>query len=142
VGAAAIISAGVDAVISDATSSFAFTSHLLEKNVPLPPLWVLVHNVRSAEWSVPAPLSSDEHRAVNEVHLFPGVPLLEQCPYLAAGRPTGFHATAGYHLEAAGKATLVTSIGDDPLPLFRFEIPVSLKGTGICDCGLTILERA
>jgi len=139
VGAAAIKSTEIHTVICEARNSFEFALYLSEKNIK-PAAWFLIHQSDSLEWSVP--LSIDSSRFVaQEVHLFPGLPILEQCALLLDDRKAEFHLSDSYLWEIGKDKTYITSIGDDPLPLVRFEIPFSLISKSQCPCGKVIVER-
>lgn len=140
-GAAAIVSASVDAIISEASVAAPFVSFLLERDVPLPALWLLIHKADAREWTVPLPLTQNGITVAQEVHLFPGVPVLEQCPVLASGKKSLFHVSDEYEWEMRESETLITSVSDDLFPLHRLLLPISIHTAGECACGKTTVEK-
>lgn len=140
VGAAAVVSAGVNAVVCSARGASEFASFLAERGIALPPLWFLVHETAARAWDVPEALT--ESVVAQEVHLFPGVPILEQCTALVESKRSFFHFSDAYAWETRGNAACVTSIGsDDPLPLFRFTLPFSFRVLENCACGKQVIEK-
>ncbi len=140
-GAAAIVSANVNAIISEASETAPFVSFLLERDVPLPALWLLIHKADAREWSVPPSLIQNGITVAQEVHLFPGVPILHQCPALASDKKPLFHVSDEYEWEMLESETLITSAGGDPLPLHRLLLPISIHAAGECACGKTIVQK-
>jgi hypothetical protein len=141
VGAAAVVSAGVNAVIGEASETFSFTSFLLERDVQLPALWLLIHKADMREWNIPAPLGREGTHVAQEVHVFPGAPVLEQCPVLAHEKLPVFHTSPAYQWDIRENATYITSIGNDPFPLYRYLFPAILRTAGTCPCGRVLVER-
>lgn len=140
VGAAAIKTASMDTVITDTQDAFRFSSYLSETGAQFPTAWIIVHPALLDVWEVPAPLREAGARVAQEVHLFPGVPFLEQCEFLAANKDPAFHTSEVYTVETEGDGTYLTSAGDDPLPLFRYELRRTLTESGECACGKRVFN--
>jgi len=140
-GAAAILEADVNAVITAASDSAAFTSYLSEYKIPLPNIWVLIHDAAATEWGIPGSITHDEVHVAQEVHLFPGVPILEQCPHLVDEKSALFHVSDAYSWDIGEERTRVTSLGDDPIPLYRYVLPCVLEVAGQCACGKTCVHK-
>ncbi|MBI5457495.1 hypothetical protein HY971_02095 [Candidatus Kaiserbacteria bacterium] len=141
VGAAAIRTANMDTVVTDSQDAFKFSSYLLEAGAQFPDAWIIVHPVSRNEWTIPAPLQNSTAHVAQEVHIFPGVPFLEQCEKLAAKKELVFHLSEPYRLEMEGDATYLTSAADDPLPLLRYELPITLVRGEQCLCGKRMVAR-
>lgn len=134
VGDAALRLAELDTVVTGAADATMFSSYLSEHGTPLP-MWFIIHPLPSEPWDIPPALKKNDVRVAQEVHLFPGVPLLEQCPSLADNKEPVFHASGSYAIEYSDAKTLISSIKDDLASLKRYELPVQLKEDGTCPCG-------
>ena len=141
VGAAAIRTASMDTVVTDTEDAQRFSSYLLKRGAQFPAAWIVVHPISQTAWAIPAPLRRGAAHVAQEVHLFPGVPVLEQCEKLAARKEPVFHLSESYLFEVEGGATYLTSIGDDPLPLFRYALPVTIAQGERCSCGKKVATR-
>lgn len=141
VGGAAIQNADVDAVITDRADAQLFAAYLAERGIRGPRLWIVIHRADDASWDVPAVLHQENQRVAEEVHLFPGVPILEQCALLMNFGAPLFHLSGGYSMEEVDGSALLSGAEDDPLPLLRFELPWKLSRAGICSCGKATVER-
>lgn len=136
VAGAAVRSADADAVITEARDAEALYAYLADKGLRQP-AWFLVHRPEEP-WSVPRLLSGV--RLWQEVHLFPGVPLLEQCGEIAGS--ARFHPSDAYLWDASGAATRITSAGEDLIPLRSYELPFALRHEGnACSCGRLIVYK-
>jgi len=138
VGAAAIRFADVNTVILEADDSFAFSAHLVEKGVSIPPYWVVIHRADGA-WETPRTLQSASSVA-QEVHLFPGVPILWQCEELMRVMLPQFHLSDEYNWKVESE-TYITSAREDPLPFTLLRMPFSLRKEKICSCGKDIFAK-
>lgn len=136
VGAEAV-RAGLDTVVTDALDAKAFALYLAERAVRVSS-WILIHPLPAAAWVLPEELASDAHVA-QEVHLFPGVPLLVQCPYLVEKKVQQFHLVHPFTLED-GKRLI--NPGDELLPPWRYALSLTLKAAEPCACGEETLMRA
>ncbi len=140
VGEAAIRLAYVDTVVTDTSDSFAFSSFLSEKKT-LPKSWIIIHRPDST-WDIPTPLrDARETRVAQEVHVFPGVPILHQCAELSEKKEPAFHASAEFQIEVEKDRIYISGSTSDPFPLSRLEIPLALRETGLCPCGKKIFVR-
>jgi hypothetical protein len=139
VGRAAILSAEIDTVVTDERGSFAFSSFLIDKTTPLPPHWLIVHEPSGA-WEAPPALEGKYVRTAHEVHLFPGMPLLVQCPALADAKDMGFHCSPLYEWRINDTEVFVSSDNG----LFSFEhlqLPFALRQEELCPCGLRVARK-
>jgi hypothetical protein len=133
VGAEAVRSAGLDTVLTDTEDAGRFASYLLNESRVLPPRWILIHRPDHA-WVVPAALDAAD-RVAQEVHLFPGVPFLYQCPALIEKREPIFHSGGQYHIQIEEGETHITNREEFSLPLWRYRLPRTLAHAGTCSCG-------
>ena len=141
VGAAALSSAEVDTVVTEAGDGFSFSEYLSQKNLPLPRNWVIVHR-SDAPWQIPAALrDAPEIQVAQEVHAFPGLPILHQCQILARKKASVFHVSDAFALQHDDTGTSITSIGDVLLSLTRFELPFTLATIGTCVCGAKTVKK-
>lgn len=143
VGAAALREIGAAAVVSEGQDALQFSSFLAEREQALPATWLLVHPVDAANWDLPVFLS-DDLLVFEEVHLFPGVPVLEQCETLAQQRRHGvFHLSDAYTWNVSEAPAYVTGSKDDPVPLEHFALPFSVHVLSEqCACGKNIVQRS
>src|SRR3989344_1187763 len=117
VGIAALTQTDMNVVIAGKDIATRFALALIERNIPQPH-WILIHHADAPSWDIPQTISGI---VFQEVHLFPGVPVLEQCIHRAKDRE-GFHVSEDYILETDGR-TYITRINDDPIPLVQLELP-------------------
>jgi hypothetical protein len=141
VGVASISSLAIDTVVDEATNAISFSLTLAEKGI-VPSSWILIHRADTPFWEVPISIPTSSLIA-QEVHLFPCVPILEQCSALVLKKTPSFHVVEDYILTPNSGAirTHITSTTDEPLPLFNLLLPFSLKIVGKCTCGKDILEK-
>ncbi len=135
---AAVRSAEANIVLTDAKDAYALSLFLAEKNTRMPN-WFIVHETKG-DWTTPVMLDSDA-KIVQEVHLFPGVPLLVQCEDLSKQRSASFHAASGIAIECLDETTLVTSAEAMFVPLEQYWLDVRLATKGTCSCGKEIFEK-
>ncbi len=123
VGAAALSTAANVAVVTGAADAARFALYLQEKSIPLPKAWLLIHHPQTKAWHMPE-VFTGMIDVQQEIHLFPGVPVLVQCEALARAKTYAFHASEGL-LALQEKYTLPFGIRtiDDP-----------------CSCGKEILQ--
>lgn len=140
VAAAAIVSANVDAVITASTSVQSFATFLTEHAIEIPKLWLLILDASADDWSVPGSLTGGDVQTAMEIHLSPGVPILYQCPHLAADKKPRFHMSDDYLWQLESN-TYITSIGGDPVPLYRYTLPCTLVEQGLCHCGRMTVSK-
>lgn len=139
VGAMALKRSGVDTVVTENKDAAAFASYCMEKSLPLPKAWVLVHRAQNPDWRVAAGVATS--RVAQEVHIFPGVPILVQCPFLAESQATRFHFSKEFLWEMRGDEVYATARKDDPLPLKNVRIPLMLQQAEHCACGAQTVTR-
>lgn len=138
-GAAAISAAAVDTIVTETADAIAFSAYLLERNVPIPKNWLIVHKA-GAPWDCPsAVLDTRDVRVAQEVHAFPGCPILIQCPALAERKHRGFHLSPDY-VCGDSENTLVGG-ESSVLPSHILQFPFSLKDEGPCSCGKTMYVK-
>jgi hypothetical protein len=138
-GAAAIRTAHMDTVVTDAGDAFAFSDYLVLTGAVAPKAWLVVHAFDAHSWDTPAALV--DARLAQEVHLFPGIPVLASCeraPKVGAG----FHACNDYRVDINETARLTSINDEDPLPLLNYDTEVPLAASGTCICGREIFVRA
>lgn len=139
IGAAAIKSVPIHTVICEAEDARGFSLYLAEKNIS-PSAWFLIHRGDAAEWNIPDSIDIAESLA-QEVHLFPGMPVLVQCASLIKKHSALFHISEEYAWEIAGDKTYISSVENIPFPLVKFELPFSLACREKCLCGKIIMAR-
>ena len=122
VAAAALRSAGIDTVVSEVADATALSSYLHEKKSARPKLWFIVHRANNLEWDLPGGLLGEGEAVVQEVQLFPGMPVLIQCTHLAAKKSPRFHRSKN--------------------DVSAFKLPFTLREEGRCSCGEIIVGRA
>jgi hypothetical protein len=125
VGEAAAQFASANTVITDTEDAFTFSLYLNEKNTRIPN-WVVVHEP-TKRWDLPLSFSDHNVHVWQEVHLFPGVPMLVQCKDLAKNKMPLFHK--------------VEDIGQEFVPPVEFTLTPELVSSGICTCGKEIVGR-
>jgi hypothetical protein len=142
VGAAAMHSANVNVVMTDTSDAGLFSTYLFEKDVEFPRAWFVVHRGDAENWTLPQFLRETQIRVAQEVHLFPGLPVLDQCVMLADSKETSFHLSDAYIWKIGAEKTTITSVGNDLLPFVKFPLSFVLRTTGMCPCGKIIVERS
>jgi len=134
IAAAATESLTIDTAITNTQDCRELLDYLSEKEMVVPHSWIFVHDANK-----PIPHISEklmEHcRIVQEVHIFPCVPIFEQCDSLIQRHSNRFHTSEAYIWEFKADRTLITSAGEDPLPLLRFRLPFIAIETDACPCG-------
>jgi hypothetical protein len=140
VGAMALKLGGIDTVITESRTVAAFADHLIEHALPYPKLSVLLHRVEEVP-DVPSAVRETWGVVSQEILAFPGVPVLEQCALLAEKKVPLFHLSDAYFWEISDTSSLITSIGEDPFPLFRYALACTLRRTGECGCGRAVFEH-
>ncbi len=140
VGAMALKTGGIDTVVTENRDAAAFAEYLVAQKLPMPRLGILVHRIEDA-WDVSRVVLDTWSLVAQEVHAFPGVPVLEQCAALSAEKASRFHLSDSYLWEITGDETLITGKSGDPIPLSRYRLPCSLKKSGECSCGKPVFER-
>lgn len=113
VGGLALTLRVVDAVVAEAADATQFAQHCADTGVPEPKLWLLVHQA-DATWKSLMPHTSG--LVAHEVHVSPGIPVLEQCRHLAEANDLKFHQA-----------------GEDA--------PFEVIKEGTCPCGKTLVRR-
>lgn len=142
VGGAAIQLAEMDTVVTSADDAVEFAAYLSEKKIPHPRLWILVTPLSEFAGGHIVPRDGVMGRVVEEIHLFPGVVLLEQCEELAAAR-SGFHLSDSFHWEVGAAESLITSQDKNaPIPLARIVLPLAFSERGVCPCGQIIFQKS
>ena len=142
VGAEAIRIANMDTVVTDSQDAVRFSSYLSGAKTQFPASWIIVHPVSLDVWDIPAPAREEGTHVAQEVHLFPGVTLLEQCESLAEKKEPVFHASDAFQIETENSRTYVTSVTDEPFPLLRYELALSIVAKETCSCGKPEYTRA
>lgn len=139
VGAMAIKTGGIDTVVSESRDAGAFADYLVKRALPYPRLGILVHRIQDT-WDVPRTVLDTWDTVAQEVHAFPGVPVLDQCAVLSDKKVSRFHLSDEYSWEVNGTEALMTSIGDALLPFYQYKLPRALRKAGTCSCGKPVFE--
>ncbi len=130
VGAAALQLGGMDTVVTEQRDAGAFVEYLQKEKMALPEKWIVVHRADDV-WKLPAALA--DSRVAQEVHLFPGLPVLSQCPHLMDVRGTpGFHLKKEIRYEPDFETCETPS--KDAIPSFKLRMPPITMGP-VCACG-------
>lgn len=131
---------GVDTVVIAAEDAKALSLHIVETGAATPYNWILIHEATSSSWDTPAPLV-DVKRAVHEIHLVPGVPLLWQCEHLY-NQHILFHTSGEFTWSISDKKISITTKELAPYTFSDFELPFLLSYTSTaCSCGEKVVER-
>lgn len=138
VGAAALQLGGMDTVVTEQRDTATFADYVQKENGKLPRKWIIVHRADDT-WEIPTSLS--DCKIAQEVHLFPGLPILSQCPTLmreTSGIP-GFHIAKGNRYEPS--TGIFETPSKDAIPSFKLDIPPITAGE-VCACGNLIYTQA
>lgn len=135
-GAAALRDASIHTVVTTTEDAHRFCAYLNERNAKLPAAWIIVHRI-DQKWDLPAAALSPQSAIAQEVHLFPGVPVLEQCDQLIEGKRSLFHLVDGYELADDGVS--LSGRPDDIMPFSNLELGTVLHAKGTCSCGKALL---
>ena len=132
--AEAIRIAHIDCVVTDIEDAVMFSNFLSKKSLMQPRSWIIVHP-RTMPRTLPSHLS--EAVGAQEVHLFPSVPILEQCEILRSLRQPLFHIHSDFQWDAELHA--ITSRAKIPVTLDRYPLPFTITEVGPCECGRAIV---
>ena len=132
--AEAIRTARIDCVVTDTEDADAFSSFLAEKSAPKPRSWIIIH--RAILPSTPLPHIAGDVGA-QEVHLFPGVPILVQCNVLHSLDTALFHVHPDFTWHE--ESNTVSSCADIPVPLRDYPLPFTIKRIRRCECGQDVV---
>lgn len=138
VGAVSLAYGGIDTIVSETRGSDLFASYVLQKNLPHPRGWLLVHRY-SDVWEIPPECAKLNTVIFQEVHLFPSAPILWQCIELAKGEQE-YHLSAAYAWRLDQKTSL-SSLRGDPLHLVDVRLPFVLRVQRTCRCGESVVRR-
>src|SRR3989344_928656 len=128
VGAAALRGRGVDVVLTENADANAFSLYRQEKGVSASS-WFIIHRIEEP-WQLSPALEGA--RVAQEVHLFPGLPLLIQCAALWG--TDRFHLSAEFEIHSKNDDTSISSVKNALVPLREYHVPL-LKKVGLCTCG-------
>ncbi len=140
VGALALREGEVNTIVTDINDVFVFSSYLRDNKFPLNQTWIIVHPLKNKIGTIPEVLMKKEVLVAQEVHLFPGVPILEQCSTLWKEKKLLFHLLDLYVIEKKDNKSLLSNISDSPFSFFRYELPLHLNEAGRCGCGKDIFN--
>lgn len=133
-GSAAIRGAQVDCVVTDRDDAERFSAYALQRGT-LPSSWIVIHKLHD-DWKMPTLGNS---LIAQEVHISPGIVVLEQCRYLRTARIAAFHLSPGFILHT--NSEIISS--DSPYSMnVRIQIPFPIDVSRTCECGEEIIERA
>jgi hypothetical protein len=133
-GAAAIALAGVNVVIAESGQAEVFANFLSQRGQAFPS-WFIIQRPDAVSWEMPAVIRNSDLRAAQEVHLFPGLTILEQCETLAEKKAPEFHCSLGYEWEIGEGLARITNAKEAPLRFLKLELPFSLEKISVCVCG-------
>lgn len=139
IGEASVRLAEIDTVITDAKDAFTFSLFLAEKNTAVSSWFIVYEPIR--DWSIPIPLQKPSIQVTQEVHLFPGLPLLTQCKNLSNAKRQLFHASSDCMIEIETEYSTVSTKGTHPFPLTKQKLDIALERRGICECGEEIVGK-
>ncbi len=140
-GIAAVKMAEVDTVITDAEDAHLFSRQMSETGIQAQN-WVVIHPAGAAHFSIAQALKAEGVRLFQEVHLFPCVPLLEQCEHLSAEKKPLFHTVAEFCITKTERGLAVSSAAPHPFPLEKYELPETLALQGTCVCGKEVISAS
>ncbi len=137
VGAAALQLGGMDTVVTEQCDASTFAEYLQKENGELPKKWIIIHRVEDT-WKIPASLSNC--MVAQEVHFFPGLPILAQCPALMTKTASiaRFHVVEGSQYDS--HAGTIETPAKDTVPAFILKMP-SITAGEMCACGSTIYTQ-
>jgi len=135
VAAASIRYAESSAIIAEARSAEPLHEHLIMYQDPLPELWFVIHSAATDNWHDTPPRLSG--RVCQEVHLYPGLPVLWQCLHLSQTGAQRFHRSEEYTWDETGAR--ISSL-DGSLPVRDSSLPFTLQSEGSCTCGRDIVS--
>ncbi len=131
VGVSALQLGGMDTVVTEQRDASTFADCVQKENGKLPQKWIVIHRAEDI-WNIPALLS--DCKVAQEVHLFPGLPILSQCPMLmveTSGIPR-FHITKGNRYEPV--TGNIETLPRGGIPSFELKAP-PITGGELCACG-------
>ncbi len=138
-GAAALLVANVNVVVTSSEDAGIFTSYLLEGASTLPEMWLIVHDASAPVWEIPASMQNLRAPIAQDVHLFPGLPLFVQCRHLMRAKKPHYHLAEGCSLD--NLSPCIVSIQDSAVTLPALETEFSVQQTGSCECGILLYEK-
>lgn len=136
IGGAAIQTGDVNIVIIQAQDAAFFAKYLRENAIPLPS-WIIVHRTNDA-WELPEHIKESPHIA-QEVHLFPGLPILHQCISLANAKTNSFHCSDEFAWSIGTVVTITSK--NDIFALNQLILPFELEDRGQCQCGKNTFKK-
>lgn len=139
-GAAALRLAEIDTIVTDKKDALAFSSYLGHNNFPIDFTWLIIHSAEQDAIKIPEILLRSGVKIIQEAHIFPGVPVLEQCSLIWKNKLPQFHASDDYILEKIGEKITITSASNIPFPFLRYELPLQLREVEKCKCGKQIFS--
>ncbi len=136
----AAVRAGFDTVVISASDAPRFAAYLTREQAPFPTSWLVIHLPDATTWDIPQPLLKSACNIAQEVHLFPGFPLLHQSPELSDGQTPRFLLSDDLEWEITETATYITTPSDHPIPFRHTRIPIFLSIVGE-EQGKPIVEK-
>lgn len=142
IGASAIRTACMDTVVTDASDALRFSTYLKEHDAQMPRSWLIAHQITNSSWDAPLILRNKETHVAQEVYLFPGVPILQQCTEHIAAQSSVFHAAHPYDIHEQDGGLYISSKNDEAVSLTEYKLPDTCTLGEHCSCGeRTILAR-
>lgn len=136
-GAEALRSAEISCVVTDAKDVFEFSNYLREKSRLQPSSWLIIHPGVLFDRTFS---EIDGTRHAHEVHLFPGVPVLEQCEALQSKPRPEFHFASDVSWNP--HSNTITMTGEAVLRLKDYALPFSIKEVRQCSCGRPVISHS
>ena len=137
VGAAALQLGGMDTVVTEQCDASTFAEYLQKENEEFPKKWIVIHRADDT-WKIPTSLSNC--MVAQEVHLFPGLPILAQCSTLM----TETSDIPRFHVVEESKydprAGTIETPAKDTVPAFILKMP-SITAGEVCACGSTVYTQ-
>lgn len=135
-GIAAVRELGVDTIVSDAKMAELFAHEMRDAGTQAPLSWIIIHSPQD-EWNLSSNLIE---RSAHEVHLFPGVVLLQQCEHVIATGKRLFHLSGDFEWTISDDTVVIS--GGGPFALDNYLLPFRLVESGICTCGDKLFTKA
>ena len=138
-GARAIKEKAVDVVVTEFSDVEQFSNFCLSRK-SIPKAWFIIYSAYEHEWRTLPPMRA-ERIIAHEIHLIPGIPILEQCTSLMKKNELVFHLSQAYNWSLDTETVHISSKEEGPLTLSDFTLPFTLKKLEDCSCGQPIYSR-
>ena len=136
----AVTTLSSDTVIGEVEHVSSLITDLNKRSIPLPQTLIVIHR-HGDSWSLTEATEHTPCTIIQEVHLFPGISILDQCSKLADLREPVFHLNTQYTLETEKQSSYISSSSKQLFPLYRLKLPYVLEAGGSCECGKKIFKK-